>query len=249
MQIYSTSQMGTFHLHHNEDHFCVAPIGRDRQLVALMDGCSMGLESYFAATLFAKLLRKIARHQYHLEFRLATVRPLEQLLADVLATLFNDLRQLQNHCALNTEELLCTLLLGLLDQPTRQAHLCIIGDGLVVCDGEVWDFDQDDRPDYLAYHLRTPFDEWYRGQRRLRFSAIRDLGFATDGIFTFRPFDTRDYPPRSTEAILHHLLLQVPPRTAGPDFLRQQVYALEADYGLRASDDLTLLRILFPKPT
>ncbi|MEO0779627.1 MAG: hypothetical protein AAF146_23905 [Bacteroidota bacterium] len=89
--------MGTFHLHHNEDHFCVAPIGRDRHLVALMDGCSMGLESYFAATLFAKLLRKITRHQYHLEFRLATVRPLEQLLADVLATLFNDLRQLQNH--------------------------------------------------------------------------------------------------------------------------------------------------------
>ena len=57
MNIYTTLQIGELHTNHCEDYFITAEIGKNKLLCAVMDGCTMGTDSYFAATLTGKLLR------------------------------------------------------------------------------------------------------------------------------------------------------------------------------------------------
>ena len=51
------TQIGEFHINHNEDFLVSCEIGNDKMMIAVMDGCTMGTESYFASTLIGKLLR------------------------------------------------------------------------------------------------------------------------------------------------------------------------------------------------
>lgn len=61
MKIYSALQIGDYHLNNCEDYLLVHDIGTDKILCAVMDGCTMGTDSYFAATLTGKILRKIVK--------------------------------------------------------------------------------------------------------------------------------------------------------------------------------------------
>ena len=58
MKIYQVLQIGDHHVNYCEDYTLVVEIGNNHFLAAVMDGCSMGKESYFAATLVGKILRK-----------------------------------------------------------------------------------------------------------------------------------------------------------------------------------------------
>jgi tartrate dehydratase beta subunit/fumarate hydratase class I family protein len=68
MKIYELIQMGDFHSNHCEDFGVVANLGKNKMLCAVMDGCTMGTDSYLAATLTGKLLRKIAKEIDYKEF-------------------------------------------------------------------------------------------------------------------------------------------------------------------------------------
>lgn len=59
MKIYSTLQIGEFHLNHCEDYLIIEDPGKDKKLLAIMDGCTMGCDSYFIATLVGKILKRI----------------------------------------------------------------------------------------------------------------------------------------------------------------------------------------------
>lgn len=67
MKIYATLQIGDFHLNHCEDYFFIENIGTNRLLMAVMDGCTMARDSYFASTLVARILKKICITQGYLE--------------------------------------------------------------------------------------------------------------------------------------------------------------------------------------
>ena len=68
MKIYSVLQIGDYHVNYCEDHCLSASIGNDKLLCAVMDGCTMGRDSYLIATLVGKILRKIAKEQGYKEF-------------------------------------------------------------------------------------------------------------------------------------------------------------------------------------
>jgi hypothetical protein len=57
----------------------------------------------------------------------------------------------------------------------------------VVCiNGKITEFDRDNKPDYLAYHLHENFDHWYESlQQKISFDRMSDVSIATDGILTF----------------------------------------------------------------
>lgn len=63
MKIYTALQMGEYHLNHCEDYLFVGGIGNDKLLCAVMEGCTVATDSYFASTLVGKLLRKIAKEK------------------------------------------------------------------------------------------------------------------------------------------------------------------------------------------
>ena len=68
VRFYSSLTIGAFHTNYCEDFLVVAELGSQQQLVAIMDGCSMGTESTFASLLIGKLLRKIAKEFFYQEF-------------------------------------------------------------------------------------------------------------------------------------------------------------------------------------
>src|SRR6187402_1674568 len=118
MKIYSALQIGDYHLNHCDDYLVVAEIGNNKLLCAVMDGCTMAIESYFAATLVGKILKKIARARGYMElYGLENDHAeLDDYLKSILKGLFNELNTIKNQLLLDQKELLTTLMILLVDK-------------------------------------------------------------------------------------------------------------------------------------
>lgn len=245
MQIHTYSQIGTFHTNHNEDCLVTAEIAENQLLIAVMDGCSMGTESHFASTLIGKILRKIAKEMYYLSFRNNEFKSLKVMLKHVIKSLFQQLIQFKNDLALERYELLSTLILGIIDTKSKSAELITIGDGIVIHNGQITEYEQDNQPDYLGYHLDKPFEEWFSIQNQfLSLKNLYDLSISTDGIFTFRKFDNQLYPLILEADIIHQLCIQQE-NINRPFLLKNRVIDIEKIFGLKPTDDLTIVRLVW----
>jgi hypothetical protein len=244
MKQYFFSQMGEYHDNYNEDFGVLADIGEKKQLIAVIDGCTMGKESHFAATLAGKLLRKIAKEMYYQAFIAKQEKPLPEMLKEVTQQLFAQLKEVKNFLALEREELLSTLLLGIVDTKAKNAEILCIGDGLVVCNGIFTEFEQENKPDYMGYHLDENFETWYSSQNQfISLSQIQDLSIATDGIFSFSPFKTSYLPSMNESEIAHFLLINIE-NSENENMLKRKVKDLAENYGLLPTDDLTIIRLI-----
>ena len=96
LHIHKITQIGTFHENQCEDYAFYGDIGQSRLLMAVMDGCTMGTESHFASTLIGKLLKKISREFFYLEYTKAKTLSPKDLLQAVMRKLFQSLIQLKN---------------------------------------------------------------------------------------------------------------------------------------------------------
>ena len=244
MQEYKITTIGQFHTNHNEDFLITKPINDSRLLLAVMDGCSMGKESYFASALIGKILRKVAKEISFKEFISKENKSLSEQLEELLSQLFQHLQKLKNTLMLETEELLSTMILGLVDIDTRHAEVICIGDGLICCNGELFEYEQENKPDYLGYHLSTEFIDWYpRQKQRLNLSGVKDLSISTDGIFTFRRFDDRSYKTIHEDDIVTYMLIDTQWQRQ-ETMLKKKLIELEKAFGLKPSDDLSIVRII-----
>ncbi len=244
MQFHTIKQIGTFHTNYCEDYTMTAALDGSKWLCAVMDGCTMGTDSYFAATLIGKLLRKIAKTIYYLSFVNKNPTSLEGLLKNILEQLWEELRSLQNQLQLEEEELLSTLILLVLDENTKTARGLVVGDGIICLNGEITEFDHDNKPDYLGYHLQKPFEEWYVQQSQtFAGENLSDISISTDGIFTFQAFDNGDYEVLHTD-LMDYLLVD----TNGidqPTMFKKKLYHIEKTWGLKPSDDLGIVRVVW----
>lgn len=244
MKKYFLSEIGKFHTNHNEDAFVIEEIGKNKILIAVMDGCSMGKESHFASTLMAKLLRKIAKEIGYKAFIEKTEKTAGEHLKEVMNQLFLEMRQIKNQLLLERDEVLSTLILGVLDEAEKALELIVIGDGLVCNNGEFHEYEQDDQPDYLGYHLAERFKHWFQGQtQKLTLKNIKDISISTDGIFTFKNFDGKEYAKISDEEIVEFLLISEKWENQA-NMLNRKLIEIEDEFGLKPSDDLTIIRII-----
>ena len=244
MQQYELSQRGAFHLNHNEDAYVIREIGSDKLLLAVMDGCSMGKESHFASTLLSKLLRKIVKEISYRDFIKRREKPAQTYLEEILEALFTDLRALKSQLHLEVVELLSTLIIGVLDKRLQALELLTVGDGLVCCNAQLFEYEQEDKPDYLGYHLAGDFKTWFAKQtQKLSISQVKDVSLSTDGIFSFKNYDGQTYKSIAEAEILHYLLIDKKGAEA-EHMLQKKMLELERSYGISPSDDLTIVRIL-----
>ena len=243
MNIYQVLQIGDHHINYCEDSTLVTEIGNDHFLAAVMDGCSMGKESYFAATLVGKMLKKIAREIGYQAFVEKQALRSTVLLKSIFKRLFSELQLLKNQLQLETEELLTTIVLLVVDKRDWSGEVLVVGDGLVVCNGELTEFEQDNKPDYLGYHLATDFEQWFTSQeQRLALNNIEDISIATDGIFTFRHFNNEIYEKREVDLV--ELLLKEKKDSKNPRMLTKQLTRIEEKWGLRPTDDIGIIRLI-----
>ena len=161
MKIYSALKIGTFHTNHCEDFLISEQVSSERQLIAVMDGCTMGKESVFASMLIGKILRNVAKERFYKDFIDNTPKDLSSCLKEILNALFAQLKIIKNQLGIETEELLSTLIIGVIDMNTTAAEFMTIGDGLLCYDEHLIEYEQNDKPDYLGYHLQEDFEYWY----------------------------------------------------------------------------------------
>ena len=243
MRIYTTLQIGELHTNHCEDYFITEEIGKNKLLCAVMDGCTMGTDSYFAATLTGKLLRKVCKEYSYKEFLSKDSAGLQLTLEQITRQLFEELRSAKNILQLERDEVLNTLLIGVIDTVNRSGEFLCIGDGLICINGQLFEYEQDNKPDYLGYHLSEEFHDWYnKQQQRITAQHIQDFSLATDGIFTFNKFDNKTYA--SPGNAVAYLLFDAA-ESNNSNMLNSKLLDIQNNWGLKPGDDLAIIRTIF----
>lgn len=243
MKIYSVLQIGQFHTNYCEDFLVTEPIGTNQRLIAVLDGCTMGTESAFASMLFGKVLRSIAKQLYYQDFIESSSRKLDQTLKDVFKKLFEEARSIKNQLSLDTNELLSTIILGIIDESTSQGEFLTIGDGLIHYDGQFVEYEQENKPDYLGYHLGEDFELWFdRQQQMLSVPNFKDLSICTDGIFTFQNLTAK--ANQMPEHKILKFMLQDKEFSAHDNFLERKTRFLDQEKQHVVTDDLAVVRVI-----
>ena len=247
MKKYKFSTIGTFHTNHNEDYLAIHELGNDYLLISIMDGCSMGNDSYFASTLIGKTLRKVAKEiSYRAFIDKDFINEYRgNYLEIVVEKLFLELQEIKNRLMLEREEMLSTLILGIVNYRERKADILTVGDGLICHNGNYIEYEHDNKPDYLGYHLEKSFEEWYCSQKQiLNLVDIQDLSISSDGIFTFKKFNNEKYEPIGEEYLQKFLLIDKEEQNQD-NMLLKKVLIIEEKWGLKPTDDLSMIRIIF----
>jgi serine/threonine protein phosphatase PrpC len=69
MKKYELVHIGDFHTNHCDDYIITAELDKQKILCAVMDGCTMGTDSYIASGITGKVLRKIAKEINYRTFK------------------------------------------------------------------------------------------------------------------------------------------------------------------------------------
>ena len=243
MNIYTTLHIGEFHTLHCEDFLVVEPLGTITKLIAVMDGCSMGKESVFASVLFGKILRKIAKNKYYQEMYDNKEESLEELLKEITHLLFEEAIQLKNKLGLETEELLATLILAVVNVEEMKAEMIAVGDGLICVDGNITEYEQNDKPDYFGYHLNEDFETWYQAQeQKLSVIQFQELSICTDGIFSFKDL-TDKKNQKSEDEIIDYLLVNQK-GIESEKFFDKKIKRMKDEWNHWLTDDLAIIRLV-----
>jgi hypothetical protein len=244
MEIYTTLQIGAYHVNHCEDYLFFDHIDSNKIICAVMDGCTMGKDSYLISSLVGKLLRKICKSVSYKSFysKEHPEIPLDEYLKIILKELFSELKILKNQVQLEREELLTTLIILLADTRADKGLVLVVGDGVVNINGAIISFDQDNKPDYLGYHLSEDFDHWYECQQQKIFlHELSDISIATDGIETF----TRVAAPENSDVINPvDFLLNDQTGRGNEEMLNMKLKLIEHKFGLNHTDDLAVIRVI-----
>ncbi|MFK7907460.1 MAG: protein phosphatase 2C domain-containing protein [Chitinophagales bacterium] len=238
MQIYTTLQRGHQHKHFCEDFLLHTSIGEGWQIAVVADGCSGGKDSHFASTLACKLIRKITEKE-ELVFNDTTAKNIGLKL---LMHFMEELKEAQKQLQLETNELLSTLIFAVFNK--TQAWLTVLGDGVWAVDGKTHIIDQNNTPDYPAYHLKDSENalQKYLTQNSFEVENPQELAIATDGILSFVSPQTK--PKKSKEEIIDYLLCD-PKFTRHPNILTRKCNILRTQNQMVNMDDLAIIRILY----
>ena len=243
MRIYKTLNIGDFHTNNCEDFLIEAQIAPNEKLIAVFDGCSGGKESVFASFLFGKIIRNISRKELQKEAENRDTPDLKSKLKEVLKQLVLELKSIKSQLGLDTNELLSTLMIGIINTEDFSAEFLTVGDGLICNDGDIIEYHQDNSPDYLAYHLEEDFDEWYGSQEQtLSINSFDDLSICTDGIFGFKDFENKSQQ-RSKYNIFQYLLIDKT-NAEFEDFLDRKMVFLKDVWHHTVKDDLAIIRVI-----
>lgn len=244
MKFFELTYIGEFHINHNEDYLVIEDAGQTYKLIAVMDGCSSGTDSHFASTLIGKLLRKIAKQEAYREYAEKEKLSLKLILEKVTLQLFEELGNLNRQLDLKSDEILSTLILAIIDTEQNEAEIVIVGDGFIHINGENIEYENDNKPDYIGYHLNMDKHLWYQTRTEKKsISQIRDLTISTDGIHTFKNHDGKPYRKISESQIMFEFF-EDKSNIENLNKLKKSLIKIQEDNGLKPSDDLTMIRVI-----
>lgn len=241
--IHQLTIRGTLHPVTCEDYSFVVH-NDDFVIGGVFDGCSGGIESEFASGLIGKLIRKEANRFLQFNGLSSQVLPFtnekvttaiaKQLILDIQSPL----KQAKELIGLGVEELLSTINLIVYNKLTNKASIIIYGDGCAIINGDFHQVDQNNQPDYIAYHLDVLYPTVYleRTSKVFEIDDVKDVSITSDGIKTFKnsidDIDPIVYLCTNTELSKNIAML---PR---------KINILKFKHKLEPSDDLSIVRII-----
>lgn len=241
MKIDSLLKRGNLHPNNCEDSIFYTTVSDDWIIGAVMDGCSSGKESYFASTLFSKLLNKACK-TLPLLSDIQPVLSLSKLTPDnlgkyILNQVFNDIKKIHNEFLVDEIELLSTLLLAVINVKKNKAWVNISGDGFLETDNKIIEIDQNNKPDYLSFHLNLPFDKWIKHHTKsFSYRNFSKLTLSTDGINKF--VNNKGVFQQNTDPTNILLSVNINPILSFKDAIN----ILENKHNLTPYDDIGILR-------
>lgn len=245
MKVYSTLQLGEFHPIFCEDFLYWEQVNKDWLIAGVMDGCSSGKDSHFAATLFGKILKKIIKELPYLELRNPVLNlqdiSIHSLSQEILKQLFFTIQKEKNNLFLEVEELVATCIISVYHIPTQSALITTSGDGVLAVNDQLILIEQNDKPDYLAYHLNESFEEWSNQHTETHFfQEVTNLAISTDGVLSFAKNSTE-----SVEGMDAPEFLMIDTDFQQQDnMLDRKCLYLQREYELIPNDDVAIIRIL-----
>lgn len=205
---------------------------------AVMDGCSSGKESHFASFLLVKLLGKICdkiipNGSQKRSLTETNLNP-KEIGFIILENLFKEIKIFKEQLKLETIELLSTLLLAVYNSTDNRLWINISGDGYYSVNNHIKEIDQNNMPDYMAYHLDKNFDYWFNTRTAsFYFSDVESYAIATDGISKY--FYQDFYPLEDLDTIRY--LLNTETRLS----LRKKHQILCSKHKLIPYDDISII--------
>ena len=236
MKISTLKKKGIYHLNHNEDELFVVTNIQGKCLLAVMDGCGTAMESHWASGLVKKILRKEVETLKKENERLSS----EELGRLLFQGVFEGVKKIRDLLKLDEIELFTTLLMAIVDPVDRSFVLWNSGDGFYSVDGEHFEIDCNNTPDFFTYHLEESFDSFFSGHvTQVSGKIDRRFLLATDGIDKFNDLD-QSY---CLKQIRNEGILKVMEFPIEPDSLSRRYERLRKEKALYPFDDLAIIAV------
>lgn len=147
---------------------------------AVLDGCSTGLNSYFASTLMKYAFEKSC---------VVPTLPKPNYLEytnDLLGNVWFTVIQTKDMLGVSDLHLLSTIVFFIYNKRHEELFVKFAGDGTIVVNGIAYTNDEKNAPDYLAYHNNwADFSKWNKTRRTEQFVNVETFAICTDGIDSF----------------------------------------------------------------
>jgi len=154
---------------------------------AVFDGCSSGVDSHFASSLFSKIIAESVR----LEILNFGELDLKQFSEKVFYNFMIKLKETKKNLHLTQNEILSTFLMMVYERDAKSACIIAAGDGVININGEIKIIDQNNKPKYPAYFIDEienfdDFSRWNENENLNIFvQDVKDISISTDGISSF----------------------------------------------------------------
>jgi hypothetical protein len=243
MEVYQLIRRGQEHKDFCQDFLLAHQINGRFEIFGVFDGCSTGIDSHFASALMAKTIKA------ELEFiDLESLNSCSDLMDRILFQSIQSLKDFRNALMLQTDELLSTMIILILDRSAESAEILAFGDGLVSINGKDHLIDQNNQPEYIAYYLDmiNTYEDYIKcmadyGQR-FKIENVHDISISTDGINTFKSngsCETNEIVPNPLEYLIHNHFLK-----NNLAMMSRKCNILKMKFGMVNQDDLALIRIV-----
>lgn len=188
MKISKHISKGQMHKVFCEDFLIDEKISKKYRLFGVFDGCSSGKNSHLASALFGKIAVNVSTQFFMENDKLNLKIIIQRILIELKAT--KELMKFE------TDELLSTMILMFAELDQKTASIIVIGDGLLSVNNFITEINQNNQPNYLAYHLKSidsenDFDVFFDSLLKYENIKIEDITISTDGINSFSSFSTR----------------------------------------------------------
>ena len=232
MKAFTLLKRGFSHPDYCED-FLLLEESEQWMLGAVFDGCSGGKECFFASSLFGKIIRNEFLSQS--ENSNAGFDSVSGFGQTLLITLFEQAKKYQAELGLDYKEILSTHILAIINKSNNDVWINIAGDGVIAFDNGLEIIDQNNTPDYMAYHFSMKPGIWIKNHTKsFTLENADDFAISTDGILSF----THLYHTKQSDVAEEFLLDYAPSNTNQ----MEKIYERLASEQIQNYDDIAMIR-------